>query len=104
MPVSYGFSKLLSYSHVNFQSQYVGTWGHEMVFKSDAAQSVLGDERKDLGHAALISTVIQEALPFRVRAGEWGDYRLGLQEHVNCHRPLEPKGSPEWLNGRFKVT
>ena len=34
----------------------------------------------------------------------WGDYRLGLQEHVKCHRTLEPKGSPEWLSGRFKIT
>lgn len=69
VPVSYEFSKLLSYSHVTLRPQYLGTWGHGMVFKSDVAQSALGDVRKDLCHGALIFTIIHEGLHFRVRMG-----------------------------------
>ena len=35
---------------------------------------------------------------------DWGDCRLGVQEHVQYHGVLEPKRSPEWLSGKFRIT
>lgn len=76
-------------------------------------QSALGDERKNFCHGSLRSIIWVKCQLYNPKKdsfqGEsevrvWGDCRLGLQEHVRCHGILEPKGSPEWLSDKFKIT